>query len=119
MKTDAAIPSIKVIAPECFEDAALVDEILFGIEEEGVPFELERTGGGSASALAYQGALDSELGVGIGVDSGGFMAVHYNKLPPEKPLFTVRYTLDRDLARTAASNAARLVKGIPFMEAPV
>jgi hypothetical protein len=90
-------------------------ELLYGAEEEGVPCEVEEREGGSAAALAYQAALASVLGVGIGVDDAGQMAVHFNKLPEGKPLFALNYRLDRDQVRRAASNAARLVKGIPFV----
>jgi hypothetical protein len=94
-------------------------ELLYGAEEEGVPCEVESAvsagGEGGAVALAYKAAEASVLGVGLGLDGAGMAALHYNKLPADTPLFTLNYRLDRGKIRGLAANAARLVKGMPFV----
>jgi len=81
------------------------------MEEEGIPYTVA-AGEGDAPALAYQGALSSQLGVGVGLGPDA-VCVHFQKLPPEQPLFVVK---DDTLSalRVVGYNAARLVKGTPF-----
>jgi hypothetical protein len=43
------------------------------------------------------------------------MLSYYNKLPADKPLFALNYRLDGGKIRGLAANAARLVKGMPFV----
>jgi hypothetical protein len=113
--TPQVVPAIKLYLAADFESTATLRELLYGAEEEGVPCEVEKKGAGSALALAYEGALASVLGVGIGVDGKGNAVVHFQKLAEEKPLFALNYRLDAGEVRNLASNAARLVKGIPFI----
>ena len=115
MISEPAIPSIKLFISSGFDIPENLRELLCGVEEEGVPCEVEAAGEGSAVTLAYKAAEASVLGVGLGLDGAGMAAVHYNKLPAEKPLFTLNYRLDGDKLRYLAVNAARLVKGIPFV----
>jgi hypothetical protein len=91
---------------------ATLRELLAGVEEEGVPFRVERAAEGAAGSIAHDAALASTLGVGIGVDDAGLIAVHHAKLPPGCPALTG----DRRRARTLGHNAARLVVGIPFKD---
>ncbi|MDR2551580.1 MAG: glycerol dehydratase reactivase beta/small subunit family protein [Treponema sp.] len=115
MLSQTAVPSIKLYANSDLESPELVQEILCGAEEEGVPCELDASAEGAAVVLAFRAALDSVLGVGIGIDSKGTAAVHYSKLPENSPLFTLNYRIDGEKLRGLASNAARLVKGMPFV----
>ncbi|MDR2342989.1 MAG: glycerol dehydratase reactivase beta/small subunit family protein [Spirochaetaceae bacterium] len=112
---EAAVPSIKLFVGYGVSGPENLRELLFGAEEEGVPCEVEAAGEGGAVALAYKAAAASVLGVGLGLDDAGMAAVHYNKLPAEKPLFTLNYRLDGGKLRSLAANAARLVKGMPFV----
>jgi hypothetical protein len=115
MISEAAVPSIKLFVGSGFDSPENLRELLCGAEEEGVPCAVEVSGEGGAVALAYRAAEASVLGVGLGLDGTGMAAVHYNKLPAEKPLFTLNYRLDGDKLRGLAANAARLVKGMPFV----
>jgi hypothetical protein len=112
---EAAIPSIKLFVESGFDSAESLKELLYGAEEEGVPCEAESAGEGGAVALAYKAAEASVLGVGLGLDCAGMAAAHYNKLSADKPLFMLNYRLDGDKIRDLAANAARLVKGMPFV----
>jgi hypothetical protein len=114
MNNEAAIPSIKLFVGSGFNSPQGLRELLCGVEEEGVPCEVEAAGEGGAVALARQAAEASVLGVGLGLDGAGIAAAHYNKLPADKPLFTLNYRLDGGKLRSLAANAARLVKGMPF-----
>lgn len=116
MIAENVIPTIKFYSAAGLDAPDVTREILFGVEEEGLPCEHEeKEGVSTAASLAFRAAEDSVLGVGIGLDNEGLLAVHSQKLPPDAPLFTVRYRIEGYLVRSTASNAARLVKGIPFM----
>jgi hypothetical protein len=115
MNSEAALPSIKLFVSSGFNSPENLRELLYGAEEEGVPCEVEAAGESGAIALAYKAAEASVLGVGLGLDAAGMAAAHYNKLSADKPLFTLNYRLDSGKLRGLAANAARLVKGMPFV----
>ncbi|GAA2909689.1 glycerol dehydratase reactivase beta/small subunit family protein [Enterococcus pseudoavium] len=85
--------------------------ILLGIEEEGIPYEEVVTTKLTLVEAAYELAVNSPLEVGIVMD-GRQAVMHYKKLPKNEPLFIID-TADEEL-RKLGTNAARLVKGIPF-----
>jgi len=96
--------------------------LLFGMEEEGIPFVLHNRPSTPASqdadalmVLAHQACAASPLSVGVAVGSRDIV-VHDPHLPVDKPLFILRNYPQRaegDLRRLGC-NAARLVKGLPF-----
>ena len=96
-----------------------VDESFFkwisvGAEEEGIPCRLTPDDETGATALAYSAAGSSRLGVGVGVDSGQ-VAVHERHMPAVHPVLASPLDEDaRQACRTAGSNAARLVIGVPL-----
>lgn len=55
-----------------------IEEILWGIEEEGIPFILKNKDLNDAKELANLAANDSKLSVGIGVNSKGDVSLTYN-----------------------------------------
>jgi len=86
--------------------------ILLGIEEEGIPYQLEAVHNSDVLELAHEASVNSRLGVGIGVSKEGIV-LQYEKLDKASPLFRIKlYQLD--LYRKIGSNAARLVKKMPF-----
>ncbi|MBI3224858.1 MAG: glycerol dehydratase reactivase beta/small subunit family protein [Mycolicibacterium cosmeticum] len=87
-------------------------EVLAGVEEEGVPAILERqVDDGDAHSLARVAAVGSSLGVGIGIDAAGVVSVQHEKLGgPIDGLFG-----GSGSARTLGHNAARIVVGIPLL----
>lgn len=93
-------------------DKEKLREVRAGMEEEGIPCTVLQGSGNDVTALAYQGAGSSQLGVGMGIGPDG-MSIHYQKLPPQEPLF-VSAAGDPVQWRYFGCNAARLVKGIPF-----
>ncbi|AAZ88720.1 glycerol dehydratase reactivase beta/small subunit family protein [Shigella sonnei] len=91
------------------------DEVLLGIEEEGIPFRIQHIPSGEVIDSAWLAARQSPLLVGIACDREELI-VHYKNLPASAPLFTLTYQQDNHTRRSIGTNAARLVKGIPFRE---
>ena len=95
-------------------DESFYKWISIGAEEEGIPCRLTPAEEADAVALAYEAAGNSRLGVGVGVASGQ-VAVHERHMPATHPV--VANSLDdgtKQACRTAGSNAARLVIGVPL-----
>lgn len=90
-------------------------EVLAGIEEEGVPYVLERaTGDQSAVDLARRAAQRSSLQVGVGADRAGRVAIMHAKLPESVAGLFSEDRATAAEARVAGHNAARIVVGIPL-----
>lgn len=107
-------PSIKIYIYSNRSLSNGLNNILWGIEEEGLLYEINIFHMESAINLAYKAALDSRLDVGIGVGEDGEVVLHYAKLNEESPLFICNLQRGNVVLRTIGANAARLVKGIPF-----
>ena len=103
-------PGIKVFVTLSGE--TFLKEVLAGIEEEGVLYEVETIGDGSSIDLATIAARSSILETGIGIDEK-FASITICKLPEGKPLKSYS-CLNNDELRLAGSNAARIIKGIPL-----
>lgn len=88
-------------------------EIQAGIEEEGVPCSWTVDTEPNPAVLAYAGAGDSQLGVGVGVSEIG-LCIQHHKLPACEPLFRCENDGTPQEWRLFGSNAARLAKGLPF-----
>lgn len=88
-------------------------DVFLGIEEEGLPYETQGFHESDILGLAHKASLDSRLGVGIGVSKEG-IALQYEKLEETTPLFKIKY-YQRDQFRAMGTNAARLVKRVPFV----
>lgn len=98
-------------------DESLYKWVAVGAEEEGIPCRMataEEADGTDVAALSYAAAQNSRLSVGIGVVSGQ-VAVHERHMPAAQPVITssVEDHAER-VCRSAGSNAARLVIGVPL-----
>ncbi|MEK4148236.1 glycerol dehydratase reactivase beta/small subunit family protein [Robertmurraya sp. FSL W8-0741] len=107
------IQAIHVYYHAELNDPSLFRTLLYGIEEEGIPTFVKESKQQSALQLSHEAALDSTLGVGIGISQNGKVILHYTKLDKNQPLFEVNLR-DPNKLRILGANAARLVKGIPF-----
>ncbi|MEW9124618.1 MAG: glycerol dehydratase reactivase beta/small subunit family protein [Thermotaleaceae bacterium] len=107
-------PTIFVYYSSEIKDISIFNQLLWGIEEEGIPFDVIEKSNGTALELSYLAAEDSSLNAGIGIGEDGFIVLHYAKLSIDKPLFTISQESNSKLQRALGANAARLVKGIPF-----
>jgi hypothetical protein len=103
-----ARPSIKIYRNHHGE--AFIKEVLAGLEEEGVLYEVQIQYEESAEQLAHTAAVTSLLEVGIGI-SKEFIIVTLAKLPVSEPLLKYRVS-EKENLRLSGSNAGRLVKGI-------
>jgi hypothetical protein len=108
-------PSVRVLA----SGAANVDlhPVFWGLEEEGIPVDINEAAHGNAVRLAKEAAQMSPLNVGIGLDGReGKLVLHHRDLPEDHPLFVLRLNEARsqDLRRLGI-NAARLVKAEPLV----
>ena len=112
---DIIFPSIKIFVSERMNHGDVLREIECGVEEESVPCEIFRFEEDDCVSMAYRAARESVLEVGIGVDCSGCLSVHYRKLPEDSPLFRIDYMGEFSRIRSVCSNAARLVKGTPFI----
>jgi len=91
--------------------------ILWGLEEEGIPAEIEEIQEKPPQILAKRAADGSQLNVGIGINGTDQVAVlHHRDLPVEKPLFSLAADeFNMTQLRILGANAARLVKGDPLL----
>ncbi len=107
-------PVVKVYYDSSSVGEDQIKSILYGIEEEGIPFDVVAESKQDAVALAYDASINSRLGVGVGVGKDDIV-LHYEKLNPTEPIFCV----SRKKAvnhRILGANAARLVKKMPFKD---
>ncbi|WP_432666514.1 glycerol dehydratase reactivase beta/small subunit family protein [Wukongibacter baidiensis] len=107
-------PTIKIYYSSNIKDIRYFSNLLWGIEEEGIPYELEMMDGDSDIDLSYKAAQDSRLDVGLGISYEGFVSLHYVKLNKDRPLFKINTKLEGTKLRALGSNTARLVKGMPL-----
>lgn len=114
--TQSEKPAVHIYGTE-LSDSRMVEKILLGLEEEGVPAEIFEGKQGSPENIAKQAAVRSPVSVGIGVDQRrGVAVLHHRDLPEEKPLFILGPgPLENTPLRNLGANAARLVKGNPMI----
>ena len=105
-------PSVKVYYDSASLSVTDILNVLLGIEEEGIPYDVQPREGEDLLDLAHHASIDSRIGVGIGISKEG-IALQYEKLDRSAPLFKIRL-YQKDLYRKIGSNAARLVKKMPF-----
>lgn len=109
------IPTICLYYSSLLKDLTVFNEILWGIEEEGIPFQiLDKEESLSSEELSHMAAQDSKLAVGIGIDKDRKVTLTLNKLKIDKPLFTISLDDSSKELRILGANAGRLVKGIAF-----
>ena len=113
MESNLNTPAIVIFTTGDYADTW--NDVLLGIEEEGIPFVIQENHSADVIHNAWLAACQSPLLVGIGC-SREKLVVHYKNLPASAPLFTLMYQQDNHARRSIGNNAARLVKGIPFRE---
>lgn len=86
-------------------------EVLWGIEEEGIPYKVEAKEKDTSNNLSYKASLKSKLGIGIGI-SKERISLTTNKLEKNNPLISIDLNQNYNSLRNLGSNGARLVKGI-------
>ena len=79
-------PSIKVFYDCDHLSLADFSGVLLGIEEEGIPYDLQAEHCADVLELAHNASLESRLGVGVGISKEG-VVLQYEKLDKAAPLF--------------------------------
>jgi hypothetical protein len=94
-----------------------LQSVFWGMEEEGIPFEVQECPSGEAVGVAKEAAQMSPLNVGIGVDgTKGTIVLHHRDLPADQPLFVLNLReAGSSQLRRLGVNAARLVKSEPLV----
>lgn len=106
--------AINIYYSDSLEIKGDLEEILYGIEEEGLPWTVIGSKERSSKVLGNIASESSKLGVGIGIGIDG-VTLHYDKLEEYKPLFTYPLSSTRKAFRMLGMNGARLIKGEPFV----
>lgn len=107
-------PSVKVFYDSNAVQPEKLKAILLGIEEEGIPYDLAGVPDSDVYEIGFKAAKASRLGVGIGVSSKKII-LHFEKLDKKRPIFEIG-TFEKENYRIIGSNAARLVKKMPFKD---
>jgi propanediol dehydratase-reactivating factor small subunit len=107
--------AVWIVAPDPVPDG-LLQPILWGLEEEGIPAQIQPSAAGHVAEMAKLAADGSPLNVGIAVcGADGAVALHHRDLAAPQPLFVLREPeLEPARLRRLGANAARLVKGDPL-----
>jgi len=95
-------------------DLKLLHSLSYGIEEEGIPYIIKKSELHDYRSLSQLASEESQLDVGIGLDSNGNVCIHHSKLPDHHYLFESNFKGDEHGIIFIGANGARLVKGIPF-----
>ena len=98
---------------------ALVRALEVGAEEEGVPCRLMTSTAQGVVAVAYEAALSSRFGIGLGLDRGEIV-LHEMHMPAEKPVLCFSFGSCATAAcRAMGANAARLLVHRPLHLSPL
>ena len=108
-------PSIFVKVAPSLDGSEIFNNVLYGIEEEGIPYTtaIAQDSKLATKNLSYEACNQSNLGVGVGIADDG-ISVHYEKLKQEETLFCIDLKSNMKKIRNIGSNAARIVKRMPF-----
>lgn len=105
-------PSIYIFCNKNKKKRKLINQIGYGIEEEGIPFKVFLKEENSVNKLAYNAAQESRLGIGIGINNDQVL-LQMKKLKRNNPVFD-KEIKNQSQAKIMGINAARLEKKIPF-----
>ena len=96
-------PGVRLFYDPRGHHAGAINELCWGLEEQGVPCQtITYDGGGDAAALGALAARSSPLRVGIGLSASGEIALTHAD--------------SDDHLRTLGANAGQLVKVLPLSE---
>ncbi|WP_243159246.1 glycerol dehydratase reactivase beta/small subunit family protein [Clostridium sp. cel8] len=114
MASNLQRPSIFVCVDS--PDKYILREVLAGIEEEGIPYDIKEVELSEDTFLhkIYTESQNSRMNIAVGVMDNR-LVIHYGKLPEEEPfIFETINSYDKEKARKIGCNAARLYKVMPF-----
>jgi hypothetical protein len=108
-------PTVRLLMTQA--EGVDLQAVFCGLEEEGIPVDVQEVPRGQAVALAKEAAHMSPLNVGLGVNGvERTLVLHHRDLPAERPLFALALgEASVSELRRMGINAARLVKGEPLV----
>ncbi|MGO9314938.1 MAG: glycerol dehydratase reactivase beta/small subunit family protein [Syntrophobacteraceae bacterium] len=109
-------PAVLILRAQSVQ-ANRIEPVLWGIEEEGVPYEIRGVVSAEPTTeLAKKAAQNSALNVGIAMNEVGEIVLHHRDLPVGMPLFAFSAgILQPEQLRRLGTNAGRLAKGYPLV----
>ncbi len=109
-------PAVLILRAQSVESSR-IEPVLWGIEEEGVPYEVRGVVTDEPAAeLAKKAAQNSALNVGIAMNEVGEIVLHHRDLPVGMPLFVFPAGVAQpQQLRRLGTNAGRLAKGQPLV----
>lgn len=115
MELDFTVRPVVVIFLSNINLVKDIQYVLYGLEEEEIPYSIELKTLSTATQAAYAAANTSSLNVGIGYVNNE-IALHYKNLAPRTPYQSIQrvVTCPPISLKNFGGNAARLVKGVPF-----
>lgn len=113
-KNSYSRPTIVIYASEKIQEEQNFNEIVWGIEEEGIPYSVCSCDKRKSEDLSYEASTESAFEVGLGVGEDKIITLHHRKLKKSEPLFSLNLKSESYKIRIMGANAARLVKGIPL-----
>lgn len=105
--------AIVIAYSKSVEGDELLEYIHYGIEEEGIPYDMVGLDSDDAVELAKEGARRSKLGISVSLDSKKRGCINHVNFKDNEVLF-LHVLDDGEDARILGTNSARLMKGIPF-----
>lgn len=111
-------PSVYIAVEDNYKNSSFLDYLCYGLEEEGIPFKIMDNSAENLYSLAHQAAQASRLNVSLGLGDNNKVLIHHKKLEINEPFFEKEIRKEFQ-AKVIASNAARLVKGIPIKDIPL
>lgn len=110
-------PGVHLFYHSRWQDTRVLDELCWGLEEQGVPCRATcYNGSDSALVLSKQAAKSSTLRVGLGLSETGDIALTHAQLPEDRALICGHIAAEIAQIRTLGTNAGQLVKVLPFSE---
>jgi hypothetical protein len=118
MSNNREKPAVYIAVEDNYKNSSLLNYLGYGLEEEGIPFKMVNDSAQDLYSLAHQAAQASRLNVSLALGENNKVIIHHKKLEPDNPFFEKEISKEFQ-AKAIASNAARLVKGIPIKEIPL
>lgn len=106
-------PTVKIFCRKGEKLDSLIQQVIYGMEEEQIPWDIVEKEEQDAKVLAYDACNQSVLGVGIGITNKELVLQH-EKLPLANPLYIISASSDQKNIRNLGVNGARLVKKMPL-----
>lgn len=110
-------PGIHLFYDPHWQGDNAIDELCWGMEEQGVPCHaICCQEGGDATILSKLAARSSPLRVGLGICAAGNIMLTHAQLPEEQVLLKGHMQSGSLSIRILGTNAGQLVKVLPFSE---